>query len=377
MHLLFTPSYYTNSYNPSDGIYFKVQAEALQKNGIKIGIIAPIIIKHYVLKRVKKIDFGLKEVIDPIPTFIFQFPSFPVFKRVNDFLRLYYGKKLFRQYLKKYGRPDLIHLQSFENGILTRWIKEKYGIKFLITEHSTRFERNDYSQWLLKLAKKAFKESELVITVSPALGKTLHDKFKIDTTTIPNLIDTSFFRPLNLTKKYDLISIGGLRDVKNYSMLLDVAASLKALKNDISLIIIGVGPLQKSLQNKIMALRLESNVFLIGHKTPADIVNLLNQSRLFVSSSKKETFGVAIVEAMSCGLPVVATKSGGPESFLTEDYLGVLTEQSTDKLYEGIRHCLEHIEKFNAKRIHDYIDGKFSERIVSNQLISIYRQLIK
>jgi L-malate glycosyltransferase len=376
MHLLVIPSYYPNSYNPIDGIYFKVQVEALKKFGIKVGVVAPIIIKHYVLKRERKIDFGYKIDISGIPTLMYQFPSFPVFKKVNDWLRLHYGKKLFRQYINEYGKPDLIHLHSYENGMLTRWIKKKYNIDFVMTEHSTGFFRNAFTKWKLKLARKAFEESNQVIVVSPDLQQTLKEKFGIECKVVPNLIDTEFFKPQDKVKIYDFITIGGLRPVKNFSLLIEAFAKLNSKIPNSKLGIIGVGPLKTKLHGQINQKGLENNIILLGHKSQTEIAELLNQSKIFVSSSQIETFGVAIIEAMSCGIPAIATRSGGPEYFITKDTVGTLCDHNTKGIANAMTEMLQDIDTYNADEIRNHIVNQFSSTVVCGTLSAIYKDAI-
>ncbi len=375
MHLLIIPSYYPNSYNPIDGIYFKVQAESQQKLGYTVGVVAPLVIKHYVLKKVRKIDFGYKITDEGIPIYVFQFPSFPVFKKMNDWLRLYFGKKLFRKYINKNGLPDLIHLHSFENGILARWIKREYNIPYVTTEHSSGFQRNLYTSWQLSLARKTYAESQATITVSEALKSTLKKYFDIDSIVIGNMIDVNFFAPKSLVKKYDFITVGGFHESKNYTLLIDVFAQLHTKHPSFRFAIIGNGPLMNEIEARIMKYGLSENIELLGSRTPNEIVNLLNQSLIFVSSSKIETFGVAIIEAMSCGLPVVVTRSGGPDHLITDDSIGVLTDHNTENLSEAIIKVLENINTYDSKHIRQTIVEKYSTHAVCEQLKVIYEKV--
>ncbi|HNP17861.1 MAG TPA: glycosyltransferase [Fulvivirga sp.] len=376
MHLLIIPSYYPNSYNPIEGIYFKVQAESQQKLGYNVGVVAPLVIKHYVLKRERKIDFGYKINNKGIPTFLYQFPSFPIFKKVNDLLRLYFGKKLFRKYVNNNGVPNLIHLHSFENGILARWIKREYNIPFVTTEHSSGFQRKLYTSWQLNLARKTYEESSTMITVSEALKSTLIKHFDIESTVVGNMIDVELFAPRTLSKKYDFITVGGFHDSKNYPLLIDAFTNVRPKNPSFRLAIIGNGPLMKEIEEKIIKNGLSDNIALLGSQTPNDIVKLLNQSLIFVSSSKIETFGVAIIEAMSCGLPVVVTKSGGPDHLITDDSIGLLSDHNAENLSKAINKVFENINSYDNNHIRQSIVENYSASAVCDQLKNIYKKII-
>lgn len=373
MHLLIIPSYYPNTYNSIDGIYFKVQAEALMEYGLKVGVVAPVIIKYFVLLRKKKIDFGYKISNRKLPVFMCQVPSFPVFKRMNEQMRLYFGKKLFKKYVSEYGVPDMVHLHAFENGILTKWIKENYGIDYVVTEHSTGFSRNRYPKRLLALAKKTYEHSLRVITVSPTLQQTLKNSLSTESIVIPNMVDTTFFTPQKATKQFDFISVGGLRDTKNFELLIRAFHKINE-KKTLKLAIIGVGPLEIKILELIAYLEEKNNIFLLGKKDPSDVRKHYTESSVFVSSSTHETFGVAIIEAMSCGLPAVCTRSGGPEYFITSPEVGMLTDHTVSALSDAMAHYLSIRDTLDQEKIRDHIVNRFSKKSVCSRIVKTYQQ---
>ena len=73
---------------------------------------------------------------------------------------------------------------------------------------------------------------------------------------------------------------------------------------------------------------------------------------------------------MSCGLSVLSTKSGGPESIITDDKLGMLCEY--DELEKGLIEMTK--KKFDSKLIRDYVLDHFSEEVVAHKLIQVYNE---
>lgn len=150
---------------------------------------------------------------------------------------------------------------------------------------------------------------------------------------IPNGIDTEIFSPgrdisirseLDLPARTRLIgAIGNIRAPKAYDILLNAIRILGTRVDRIHLVVAGDadGKLGQQLMRLRDELGLERHVSFLGHR--ADVVRILRNLDVFVLSSTTEGFSLACIEAMACGVPVVATESGGPQEIL-EGGAGVL-----------------------------------------------------
>ncbi len=122
-----------------------------------------------------------------------------------------------------------------------------------------------------------------------------------------------------------IISVGRLAKEKNYPLLLEAFAQLRR-EIDARLIILGEGPQRAKIQNMIFNLGIEEYVSL-----PGKVMNpwsFMAKSDIFVLPSYVEAFGLVLVEAMICGIPIVATDAigGGPRYVLQNGKYGVLVE---------------------------------------------------
>lgn len=109
-------------------------------------------------------------------------------------------------------------------------------------------------------------------------------------------------------KKYDVIWIGRFHVQKGLDDLLDTIFLLKQDKPDISAVIIGDGDqkIKAHIAQKIIDLGLETNIYLPGFVHGSEKYKYIYQSRVFLMTSHYESFGIVVLEAMSCGLPVIA-----------------------------------------------------------------------
>ena len=94
----------------------------------------------------------------------------------------------------------------------------------------------------------------------------------------------------------------------------------------------------------------------------------MQKADCFVLSSFHETFGVVLIEAMSCGTPVLSTKCGGPESIVTNDEVGILSD--FDSFGENM--ALIYSKKYNPDTIRKYAVDHFSESVIAEKLTKIY-----
>ena len=377
MHILILPSWYPNKNNLLSGIFFKEQAEALANQNIDVGCIAinessP---RYIFSKKEVSFDFYEKE-LNSVNTMGVLYPVPNRFKVLRIFIRKIIFKIMFKRYIKKYGKPDLIHLHSFSYGNLAIWLKEQYNIGYIVTEHSTGFARKIYDRKELSYAKDVFYNSKCNICVSNEFKKLLENIFDFEFKYIPNSIDTDFFILKLLKKeKFSFINIGFLDKKKEQIMLIEAFTNVFKNNKDVTLTIVGNGVEYDNLNNLIKKLNMQKQIKLYGVASRKEVLELLQNSNAFVLSSEYETFGVVIIEAMSCGLPVISTKCGGPESILINEKLGKLVDKNIDSLSNGMQKIYE--TTYDNNYIREYIVNNFSSDVISKKLLNIYGGLLE
>ena len=385
MHILILPSWYPNTYSQMNGVFFKEQAEALSKTDNKIGVIALTQVSIQDTIREKKYTFTNKTFIEnEVITYLKEYPIIPKLSRKSKFCakrREVLFKKMFLQYIEKEGLPDIIHLHSFFYGNLALWIKNKYHIPYVVTEHSTTFSRDILNQNELIYAKKVFKHASKCLAVSREFSSLLKEKIHIDFDYLPNIVNLSFFNQGNDTKSKDkssfqFINIARLQEKKNHSMLIKSFKRAFSAQENIKLIIVGDGPEYGTLSKLIDSENLTKQITLYGFATREEVRDLLQHSDVFVLSSEHETFGVVLIEALSCGIPVVSTKSGGPESIIEEN-IGLLSEINEESLAESMKKMNNNHSRYDSNYLRDYTKIHFSEEAVIDKLTKIYKRILQ
>lgn len=149
-------------------------------------------------------------------------------------------------------------------------------------------------------------------------------------------VDTEVFTPVPdprpSSRPFTMVCIGTLHEVKGQPVLLDAVARLRSDGVPVRCLMVGDGPDRRSLEARIRQLDLGSDVRLLGRLRRAEVVDVLRAADVLVApsvptrSGKREGIPVALMEGMSMGLPVVASRLSGIPELVTDRVAGLLVE---------------------------------------------------
>lgn len=384
MHILILPSWYPANAVDIRGCFFREQALALSKKGLQVGVVYPelrsvrdISIGAFRKKRItKENDNGVITYRYHGISWLHRWQKFTA----NRFVRI--GELLVEQYISENGRPDLIHVHSMMYaGVLAEKISKKYGIPYVITEHSTAFARKLYSKYQLGLIEDVSKTASARFAVSTSFKYLLENEIKSSEWGVcPNIVQQDFFLAPSYVKKneevFKFINIGALEPKKNQVILLYAIKNLLMRGIKVSLEIVGSGSQYSYLKHTIEKLGLEPHIQLLGQKKRVEIIKLISESDAFVLSSTFETFGVVVIEAFSLGKPVISTSCGGPESLINEVNGLVVANNNLEDMIDKMSKLVENYEKYNANLIRNSAYSLYSEEAVVNKLEKIYKTVV-
>lgn len=170
-----------------------------------------------------------------------------------------------------------------------------------------------------------------------------------------------------------ILSVGNIRPAKGYTHLVEAAARL--VQKDASYQFVVVGhekqPLAGELRDKAKALGVQNNLHFLGFRD--DVSELMGQADVYLLPSISEGFSISTVEAMMAGVPVLATKSGGPEEILESGVSGLLVPVADpDAIVEGIGRLRD--QAF-ASRLREAARKSARERFSMRAMIQSYESL--
>lgn len=196
-------------------------------------------------------------------------------------------------------------------------------------------------------------------------------------------VDTDKFRPsssydlraqLGLGKDCLLVGIVAvLRGAKRHK---DLIKTFAKIKTDAKLLIIGGGDGYESIKELILSLNLEQKVLMLGHRE--DISEILPNLDIFTLPSRHEALGTSLLEAQSCGVPVVASNVGGIPEALMDKKTGFLFD-TFEELEEKLTLLLddEKLRKSLAQNAREYIEQNFSISQMIQKTQALYKEILK
>lgn len=383
LHILVIPSWYPRFDGDIGGSFFREQALALQKTGHQVGVIYPQFRSIKDVKGVYSKPYGVQYINDNgLPTYKFHHLAIPKLNKIQRERWVRYGLQLFHKYIEKFGMPDIIHIHSLNPaGFLALEIKSKYGIPFIVTEHSSAFARGLISKSNINYLNKVVKASSHNIAVSQNFTTLLNDIFQVNNWShIPNIVNSDFIdfdsNSHHSKNEFIYLSICFLTKIKAIDNLIHAFALIHGKTPNAILRIGGDGIEKERLEVIAKELNLEDKVQFLGNLSRLEVKLEMAKSSVFVLPSRYETFGVVLIEALALGLPVIATKCGGPESIIN-DNVGTLVEvDSIEELSEAMLNAYIDYDKYKSKDIRQYCIDNFSEEAVTSKLTKIYHSVL-
>lgn len=348
--------------NVSQKVYIPIRSEVLKGRNI---------IEH------KEIDFYYDFVLNKIDRFLYK----------NKIRKQY---KNIQEKVSDIESLNIIHAHTlFSDGGTAYLLSKKYNKKYIVSIRNT--DINVFYKYGIHLRPFIFKvlqKASAVIFISHAYkNKTfellpLHitELIKDKSYVIPNGIDDMWLeynepKTKDINKKLRLLFIGSIDPNKNLITVLKLLKLLVDEEKDVYLSIAGEGLSIDEMISYIRINNLENRVQFHGKIPPEKLIPLADKSDVFILPSFKETFGIAYIEAMARGLPIIYTKNEGIDGYFKDGSVGFSTSPNN---VEEIKYKLDLIlEDYSSVSKNCYSEAKkFNWNRISNIYIDLYEQVV-
>jgi glycosyltransferase involved in cell wall biosynthesis len=387
-HILILPSWYP----PDGGYFFREHSESIANMGYQVDVLVTrvvgvrklIQVGFSALRRARVVDENGLRVLRSV------YLKIPGSEKRNIKGWSRQVLKQYSRYEKNYGKPDLILAHSVTwAGYAASQIQERYKVPYLVAEHrsffvwSTPEARQMVRPHHIPFFEAAYKNCFTVVPVSGSLMKGLthlmpwiEDKALV----IPNMIREDMFLPPEKPRQtipFVFLWAGRLEHVKGIDLLLEAVHLLKKeLKTDFRVRLAGKGNLRQELELQSEKLGLSGEVVFLGRISRAEMQQEMQRANCFILPSRYEAFGVVLIEAMASGLPVIATRSGGPDTIVTGENGLLVDPDDAPQLAEAMEQMITNYDTRSAENIRSSTIAHYGQTAVMKKYHELFQQIL-
>ena len=371
LHILFLCGWYPSRVLPTNGDFIQRHAEAVALKH-KVTVLHIITDENLAIK--KQVEFAK---INNIETYIGY-----VKKTKNPFLKWKRFISMFSELSSKISDFNVIHVNTlFPFGLFALYLKLTKNSPYIISEHWTGYhfpQSKNIGIMQKMLSKMIVKNASFVCPVSDNLADSMQQLgFKGNYVKVPNVVDTELFVPSKKSNSiFTIIHISSLIDAhKNISGMLEVAKKLEEKIGDFNWKFIGGTEDQYKNQLKKLDFR-KAKIEFINHIPQQEMVNHLQSASVFVLFSNYENLPCVVLEAFSCGIPVISTHVGGISEYFPDDFGTLIEPKNEHELLEKlINYTTKTID--NKDKMHTYAIQNFSKKAIGNAFSELYYTSLK
>lgn len=274
----------------------------------------------------------------------------------------------------KHIRPPIM----IQMATLAKWERESIHASMTLPKRSIR---KLATRIVSSIEKSSLRQSHTTMLENSDIYQHLLNQGIKNALIAPPGVDTNLFKPSTepWQRTKPIIYLGRLgeprkgidRIIRSFKLLKE---SHDAVPN---LILAGRGSLPSELRTLISDLRLISNITVVEEVPQDELIPLLQSASVFIQTSYEEGLGIAVLEAMACGLPVVATETAGTKETIIDGKTGFLipqsnaVEKSAEKTWEALLHGAT-----ISPAARSHVVSRFSNEVTANIFIQTYQSAI-
>ncbi|MBN1995511.1 MAG: glycosyltransferase family 4 protein [Anaerolineae bacterium] len=287
-------------------------------------------------------------------------------------------------------KPDLVHIFfGLPDGPIGWALKRVYGLPYLISLRGADVPSDEVKRFakhyrvLRPFVRWLWRDADALVAVSNGLREYAHETaMDLPIHVIPNAIELSQFTPPR-QRSHDgpvrLLFVGRFNAFKNVETLLEGVARLKKMGMvNFELQLIGDGERRANLERLTVAHQLTKHVHFLGWVDREAIVTRYRQADVFVTATTWEGMPNTVLEAMACGLPIVATRASGLGELVREGVNGYLVDINdpavlAERLADLVDNPYE--RQRMGKESRKIAEQEFAWEYITEQYVEIYQKI--
>lgn len=356
--------------NNMQGSFELEQAKMLAKHGHKVSYIACI---FHPFKKVKKWGYAVWTEDNVMVHTYSQLYAIERMKLHLEKMQTMIWRKQLSRVEAASGTPDVIHVHYPANITIAGEVLkyQQKGTRVICTEHWSQVLRKVIDRYETRRLTEYVTHADAFLCVGPTLKKAVQEITGTDKElfVLPNIVNDLFMPIHEKESRFTFVSVGVLFPHKQIDKIIGAYLDAFGSKSDIGLTIVGDGPEAGKLHK--LAKGSESIRFTgkLDRKATAQIVG---RSHALICYSTYETFGVPIIEAWGCGIPVIGTTAAAVMDNW-DDRLGIqVNPDRTEDLKAAMLKVHQDYRQYNSEYICEQARLLFSEDVIYKKLMSYY-----
>ncbi len=270
-----------------------------------------------------------------------------------------------------------VHYPAFQY-VFSKKIQEN-GTKLIGTEHWTQVQNKTLPPECRKRLRDFTENADLICCVSSLLKASIIEltDTKKEIRIIPNVVNSGFKYIKQEHDGFRFFAAGRLVPVKQFDKMIEAFLNVFQGQSEVTLTLAGDGEKYKDLAEIIKRRKAEEQVKLLGVVSREKMAELMTAADVLVVYSELETFCVPVIEAWTCGKPVIATTT----TVLIDNSdprLGIMVDhQDLRSLEDALLYIHKHYMEYDSVWISEYAKEHFSEEAVCKKLVSMYREVME
>ncbi len=282
--------------------------------------------------------------------------------------------------LRERGRPDLVHAHILTRPVYMAWLLSRaWHVPFVASEQSSAHLNGAWRRqaWTARwMDRWLLRQAACTTAVSPHLARAMAQAgLGRHHAVVPNVVPGMEDPLPPAGPATHFLVVADLVDAtKNVGGVLRAMAAARQHGHDLRLEIVGDGIDRASLQGLAEQLGLAPRITWHGRLPQSAVLPVMARTGTVIINSNYETFSVVTGEALASGKPVIATRCGGPEAFISADN-GLLIPVADDQaLCDAMLHMVQHHGRYAPATIRASVGRRFSRQAVAQGFDAVYRQ---
>jgi glycosyltransferase involved in cell wall biosynthesis len=286
-------------------------------------------------------------------------------------------------FIRRFGKPDLIHAQAvYPAGAAAMVLGSEFDIPVGLTEHLGPFPPPTLclpNGRIMPLVSKTYAGVSLCSAVSRALADRikamgLTEEVSVLPNFLPDTFGSSFHKTPTTKDRFTFLSVGGPSWEKGTDLLLK---ALVKVSQNVKLAVVGDSVELPTFKKMAVDLGLIERVHWLGAVSRSEICAHYEACDAFVLPSLSESFGVAYIEALAFGKPLIATRCGGPEDIVHPGNGILVPLNSVEDLAIAMQYMVTNAERYEPQRLRSDFLTRFSATAALELIEAWYQAVIR